>query len=175
MEVASSSLVARSTKYICGQRAANAIWRHSQVVRQRTANPPPPGQIWVAPPKKSLLFYDKRDFFERCVPNSEREGCFACDVIFDHDVVFTLRNTSHHRERSERHHNSEGISSFIAAPISGKCCAIGAVIDLWPPLFLDFPLERYIYQLTARFGVLFLWLIFPAFSMSFLRLLMFLF
>ena len=38
VEVASSSLVTRSR------------WRHSQVVRQRSAKPLPPVQIWVAPP-----------------------------------------------------------------------------------------------------------------------------
>ena len=41
VEVASSSLVARSKKS-CGS-AAGFIWRHSQVVRQRTANPRFPG------------------------------------------------------------------------------------------------------------------------------------
>ena len=39
--------------------------RHSQVVRQRSAKPLPPVQIWVAPPTKALSF-DKAFFF--CFP-----------------------------------------------------------------------------------------------------------
>ena len=31
------------------------LWRHSQVVRQRSATPLPPVQIWVAPPKYPQL------------------------------------------------------------------------------------------------------------------------
>ena len=42
VEVASSSLVIRSRL------------RHSQVVRQRSATPSPPVQIWVAPPIRKV-------------------------------------------------------------------------------------------------------------------------
>jgi hypothetical protein len=30
------------------------LWRHSQVVRQRSAKPPPPVQIWVPPFPQNL-------------------------------------------------------------------------------------------------------------------------
>jgi hypothetical protein len=45
VEVASSSLVARSKKRLQAalSKACKLIWRHSQVVRQRTANPRFPG------------------------------------------------------------------------------------------------------------------------------------
>ena len=48
--VASPSLVSRSTNLI---QRIYAVWRHSQAVRHGPAKPPPPVQIWVAPPNKT--------------------------------------------------------------------------------------------------------------------------
>ena len=53
------------------------IWRHSQVVRQRSATPLSPVQIWVAPPKIKALILSA--------------------FIF----VFVSVRTQHHYERSE--------------------------------------------------------------------------
>ena len=60
VNVASSNLVFRSIKTESCQSARfcfkNLIWRHSQVVRQRSATPSSPVQIWVAPPYRNKLY-----------------------------------------------------------------------------------------------------------------------
>ena len=66
--VASSNLVFRSIKTKSCLMARfcfkNFIWRQSQVVRQRSATPSPPVQIWVAPPiKKRQSSYEDCRFF----------------------------------------------------------------------------------------------------------------
>ena len=45
-------------------------------------------------------------FFQRCVPQAERDARFVRDVSFGCEVCLrhVIRNTSHHCERSEQHH-----------------------------------------------------------------------
>ena len=45
-------------------------------------------------------------FFQRCVPQAERDVHFVRDVSFESEVCLrhVIRNTSHHCERSEQHH-----------------------------------------------------------------------
>ena len=45
-------------------------------------------------------------FFQRCVPQAERDVHFVRDVSFGCEVCLrhVLRNTSHHCERSEQYH-----------------------------------------------------------------------
>ena len=45
-------------------------------------------------------------FFQRCVPQAERDAHVVRDVSFESDVRLRhlIRNTSHHCERSEQHH-----------------------------------------------------------------------
>ena len=45
-------------------------------------------------------------FFQRCVPQAERDVHFVRDVSFGSEVCLrhVIQNTSHHCERSEQHH-----------------------------------------------------------------------
>ncbi len=65
----------------------NRVWRHSQVVRQRSATPLSPVQIWVAPPGKStnldtrlVLFSTKSVFADGINQSSIDDICFAYEI-----------------------------------------------------------------------------------------------
>ncbi len=93
VNVASSNLVFRSIKTESCQSARfcfkNFIWRHSQVVRQRSATPSSPVQIWVAPPEIRTrkcadfyllsVFYSLNEVFWKVIANKEEiKGVLLC-------------------------------------------------------------------------------------------------
>ena len=64
------------------------IWRHSQVVRQRSATPLSPVQIWVAPPEKSIDFVGA--FFNEINPFRICEMHFVREILL-RNVKYALR------------------------------------------------------------------------------------
>ena len=62
----------------------------------------------------AFLYYELRKkpnaialgFFQRCVPQAERDASFGSEVRFAREVCLRheIRNTSLHCERSEQHH-----------------------------------------------------------------------
>ena len=55
-------------------------------------------------PEKSTC--ESKCFFQRCVPQAERDAHFVRDVSFGREVCLrhVIRNTSHHCDRREQHH-----------------------------------------------------------------------
>ena len=105
------------------------LWRHSQVVRQRSAKPSPPVRIRVAPPKKRwVLNRVPIFFFWRCPHGSGRAP-----------HIFDVRNPVRipRPKVGELAHQTQGVGIFAIGEYSGGApCSVPAIeqvrIDINP-------------------------------------------
>ena len=83
----------------------NSIWRHSQVVRQRSAKPLFPSSNLGGASKTKSTSQEVLFVLERCVPPLRNEMCTSC-VMFPPEVMCAsrvrMRNTSHHFATKEQ-------------------------------------------------------------------------
>ena len=71
----------------------NLIWHHSQVVRQRSATPLPPVQVWVVPPRKIAVFRVLKTavFVSR---KSEPKCCVLLRTVTENSITSIARSRS---------------------------------------------------------------------------------
>ena len=85
-------------------------WRHSQVVRQRSAKSPPPVRIWVAPP-------EKKQHPHGC--------CFLLQFVFYAAISSPCRMSqtpSASKNKSPASvENAGGFGSFVRSPLRDHC------------------------------------------------------